>query len=366
MTRRESRKRRSPFLSLSFRLVATVCCMLLLLSYVSVLIDPGIFPLAGFFGLYFIPMLAVNVLLLVLALLRWSSSAWIPVIALLPSLFFVGFFFRAGDRNALPESVVARADGLKVLTWNVGGFRSGVSDEVEDNIRGVTALVASESPDVVSLQEFRTGDPSGLRRMFPGYPHVREHFFRLRNGDYVGNVTFSRLPLRGDGHLPFRGTTNMVLYTDVEYAGKVLRLYNVHLESNNISLTSLIQDVRGGGYDELQQELAEAHEKVRRSSSRRGSQVRALLEDISGSGLPSVVCGDVNDTPMSYCFRSLRQGRKDTFCEAGKGFGATYRVLWPLLRIDYVFVPEDFEVLEHRTPRVGNSDHYPVIVKVHM
>jgi hypothetical protein len=203
MSRHESRKRRSPFLSLSFRLVATVCCILLLLSYVSVLIDPGIFPLAGFFGLYFIPMLAVNVLLLVLALLRWSSSAWIPVIALLPSLFFVGFFFRAGDRNALPESVVARTDGLKVLTWNVGGFRSGVSDEVEDNIRGVTALVASESPDVVSLQEFRTGDPSGLRRMFPGYPHVREHFFQLRNGDYVGNVTFSRLPLRGDGHLPY-------------------------------------------------------------------------------------------------------------------------------------------------------------------
>ena len=97
MSRCESRKRRSPFLSLSFRLVATVCCILLLLSYVSVLIDPGIFPLAGFFGLYFIPMLAVNVLLLVLALLRWSSSAWIPVIALLPSLFFVGFFFRAGD-----------------------------------------------------------------------------------------------------------------------------------------------------------------------------------------------------------------------------------------------------------------------------
>ena len=74
MTRRESRKRRSPFLSLSFRLVATVCCILLLLSYVSVLIDPGIFPLAGFFGLYFIPMLAVNVLLLVSS----SGSSSVP------------------------------------------------------------------------------------------------------------------------------------------------------------------------------------------------------------------------------------------------------------------------------------------------
>ena len=66
-------RKKNPFLSVSFRLVATVFCILLLLSYVSVLIDPGTFPPAGFFGLYFIPVLAVNVLLLVLALLRWSS-----------------------------------------------------------------------------------------------------------------------------------------------------------------------------------------------------------------------------------------------------------------------------------------------------
>ena len=365
MSRNESRKRRNPFLSLSFRVIATVCCILLLLSYVSVLIDPGIFPLAGFFGLYFIPMLAVNVLLLVLALLRWSSSAWIPVIALVPSLFFAGFFFRAGDRNAPPQSVVERTEGLKVLTWNVGGFRSGTGADVRDNIRGVAALVRSESPDVVAMQEFRTDDPSELRGMFPSYPHVREHFYRLRNGDYVGNVTLSRLPLLSDGSLPFKGTTNMVLYTDVEYRDRVIRLYNVHLESNNISLTSLIKNVRGG-YDEFSQEFVEAHEKVKKSSSRRGGQVRALLGNISESGLPAVICGDVNDTPMSYCFRTLHGGRKDSFCEAGKGFGATYRVLWPLLRIDYVFVPSDAEVLSHRTLRVESSDHYPVIVKVHM
>ena len=131
-----SRKKKNPFLSVSFRLVATVFCILLLLSYVSVLIDPAVFPLAGFFGLYFIPVLAVNVLLLVIALLRWSSSVWIPVAALLPSFFFVGFFFRAGDRNALPASVVENTDGLKVLTWNVGGFRSGREGSVMDNIKG--------------------------------------------------------------------------------------------------------------------------------------------------------------------------------------------------------------------------------------
>ena len=323
-------RKKNPFLSLSFRLVATVFCVLLLLSYVSALIDPGIFPPAGFFGLYFIPVLAVNVLLLIIALLRWSSSVWIPVIALLPSFFFLGFFFRAGDRNSLPDRVVAETEGLRLLTWNVGGFRSGDGCAAEESLAGVVELIERESPDVVSLQEFRADDAAELGRMFPGYPYIRRHF-----------------------------------YTDIEYGDGVFRLYNVHLESNNISLASLIKEIRGG-YDEFSQELAEAHEKVKKSSSRRGGQVRALLENISECGLPAVICGDVNDTPMSYCFRTLYRGRRDTFCEAGKGFGATYRILWPLLRIDYVFVPEESQVLEHRTLRTGWSDHYPVLVKVHM
>lgn len=364
MTSRRVRKH-IPFLSLSFRLVSTVFCILLLLSYVSALIDPGVFPPAGFFGLYFIPVLAANVLLLVIALLRWSSSAWIPFIAVLPSLFFAGFFVRAGDRNAPPDSVAVRTGGLTLMTWNVGGFRSAAHGDVRDASEGVVRLIGEQVPDVVLLQEFRTDSPDRVRKMFPQYPYVRNHFYRLRNGEYVGNVTLSRLPLDEDGYLPFVGTTNMVLYTDVRYDGKVFRLYNVHLESNNVSLTSLIKDVRGG-YDEFSQEFVEAHEKVKKSSSRRGSQVRALLGNISECGHPAVICGDVNDTPMSYCFRSLYSGRKDTFCEAGKGFGATYRVLWPLLRIDYVFVPEEVEVLSHRTPRVECSDHYPVIVKLHM
>ena len=157
----------------------------------------------------------------------------------------------------------------------------------------------------------------------------------------------------------------MALYTDLEFHGHLFRLYNVHLESNNISIVSIIKKI-GRGYDEFSHEFAQAHEKVKKSSTRRGSQVRALLDNISESGLPAVICGDVNDTPVSYCFRSLRHGRKDTFREAGKGFGATYRILWPLLRIDYVFVPESAGVLAHRTLRLDCSDHYPVIAEISM
>ena len=348
-------------LSISYKVVATVFFLLLLLSYASVLVDPAVLPIAGFFGLYFIPVLIINILLLIISLLRWSSAAWISLAAILPSLFFAGAFLRLEKDSG---NVAEPQDCLKILTYNVGGFRSG-SGSPSQNLESIAAFIESEKPQIVSLQEFRTADPASIPACFPGYPYSEKHFYRLRNGEYVGNLTLSSLPMVSGGHIDFKKSTNMVVYTDIRYGNGTFRLYNVHLESNNISLPSVVRKIRDG-YDEFSQELAEAHEKVKKSSTRRGSQVRALLDNISESGLPAVICGDVNDTPMSYCFHSLSHGRKDTFQEAGNGFGATYRILWPLLRIDYVFVPEDTQVIGHRTPRVGYSDHYPVIAAIDM
>ena len=348
------KKGRIKFFSISYKVVATVFCLLLYLSYASVLVDPAVLPIAGFFGLYFIPVLLINILLLIIALLRWSSSAWISLAAIAPAFVFAGSFFRIGGH----EPDITDTDGIKVLTWNVGGFRAGDGTS-RQNMADVVSLIETEMPQIVSLQEFRIRDTASIQDIFPGYRYRTHHFYRLHNGDFVGNVTLSTLPMRESGHIYFPRSTNMALYADMELSG------SMHLESNNISIVSIIKKI-GRGYDEFSHEFAQAHEKVKKSSSRRGSQVRALLDNISESGLPAVICGDVNDTPVSYCFRSLRHGRKDTFREAGKGFGATYRILWPLLRIDYVFVPESAGVLAHRTLRLDCSDHYPVIAEISM
>lgn len=354
------KKGRVKFFSISYKVVATVFCLLLYLSYASVLVDPAVLPIAGFFGLYFIPVLLINILLLIIALLRWSSSAWISLAAIAPAFVFAGSFFRIGGH----EPDITDTGSIKVLTWNVGGFRAGDGTS-RQNMEDVVSLIETEMPQIVSLQEFRIRDTASIQDIFSGYRYRTHHFYRLHNGDFVGNVTLSTLPMRESGHIYFPRSTNMALYADMELSGRLFRLYNVHLESNNISIVSIIKKI-GRGYDEFSHEFAQAHEKVKKSSSRRGSQVRALLDNISESGLPAVICGDVNDTPVSYCFRSLRHGRKDTFREAGKGFGATYRILWPLLRIDYIFAPESADILEHRTLRRNCSDHYPVIAEISM
>jgi endonuclease/exonuclease/phosphatase family metal-dependent hydrolase len=60
----------------------------------------------------------------------------------------------------------------------------------------------------------------------------------------------------------------------------------------------------------------------------------------------------------------MTRDRKDAFIEAGKGFGATYSLLWPMLRIDYVLLPENCRALSHQIPRLPFSDHYPVITEI--
>ena len=79
----------------------------------------------------------------------------------------------------------------------------------------------------------------------------------------------------------------------------------------------------------------------------------------------SLVAGDFNDTPLSYTYFRLIRGRKDSFMRAGKGFGATYSALWPLLRLDYVLYPGELKAVSHKIEKVNYSDHYPVIVQFH-
>lgn len=356
---KKNRKCRIPLISFSFRVLAILSMILLLLSYLSAFVSPEKVSFIGFFGIYFLPVFLLNAVLLVIAVLRRSHSFWIPLLALLPSLLFVGYFFQIPSEDKTGTS----EDTFRLMTYNVGRFVSSKNALCEEVcLSNVASFVEDEAPDVVLLQEFKITDTAVIRKKFDGY-HIQHFLLPYRNGRYfVGNVTLSKFPILSGGRMRFERSTNMVMYSDLNVEGKVVRVYNAHLESNSISLTSIVKKI--GGWEELSDEVVQAHEKVRISSSKRQLQTRALLEHAAECVYPALICGDMNDTPMSYCFTALNRNRKDTFREAGHGFGATYSILWPLLRIDYVFVPEEAEVYEHRSPHVAYSDHYPVIVEL--
>lgn len=331
---------RNKFFGLTNRVLLLLAALLLVVSYLSMVINPAKLWLMSIAGLMFVPFLLLNVFLLFWAFMRRSKAFVIPLMAILPALFFMGRYahFTGDDEQpaVLPENV------LKVMTWNVGRFSHGADT--------VFAYIREQQPDIVCLQEFKIKDARKvkqyLKAKMPGY--TSEYYIFTGKNSSAGNLTLSRLPVRNRGVVKFDGGTNLAIFSDYEYAGKVFRVYNCHFESYNISFSGIVR-----GLVKTDKEVfTETGDKMKRSISRRPKQVDQVFNDIESCPVESFVCGDFNDNPMSYTYSRMMRDRLDTFVEAGDGFGATYSYLWPMLRIDYVLCPKSCTVVSHETPRV--------------
>jgi endonuclease/exonuclease/phosphatase family metal-dependent hydrolase len=78
------------------------------------------------------------------------------------------------------------------------------------------------------------------------------------------------------------------------------------------------------------------------------------------SPYPVIVCGDFNDVPNSYAYRTIGKGLQNAFTEKGRGIGRTFTGISPTLRIDNIFVAENFEVKQFLRLRQQLSDHFPI------
>ena len=92
----------------------------------------------------------------------------------------------------------------------------------------------------------------------------------------------------------------------------------------------------------------------------RAKQSRILAEHISQSPYPTMVCGDFNDTPVSYCYQTVSKNLTDAFVSCRRGIGQTYVGKIPLLRIDYIFHSKDIESLSFKIHPENYSDHHPI------
>ena len=335
------------------KIFAVAGAVALVLSYVSAYLEPSeLSSVLMFFGLYFIPILFFNIIIFLIALFRLKSIAFLTLLAMLPTLFYADLFVKFSKEENAPEG-----EPFKVLTYNVGRMRLSKDGlEVAANSARIEDFLKLERPDIVCLQEFSLKNMDAYQSFAPALPFRHEYVFG--NQYFYGNVILSKHPIVDCGTIKFEGSRNMCIWADIEVDGEILRVYNCHLQSSTISFTSLIQRIASKG--ELSSEIREVHEKLRTSNKLRAQQVEDILAHSRQCDYPTLICGDFNDTPVSHTYHKLRQGRKDSFAEAGKGFGATYSYLWPLLRIDYILFPKEFSAFQNEIKREQFSDHYPV------
>ena len=328
--------------------MALIVSVLLLLAYLSVIVDPAKAWFFTLFGLLYPIVFPLAVILWVWAVFRRSRMRALLTVALLPSVFFAGRYYQLSGTKDTTEPT------LKVVSYNVGLFAQGGSESRLATADSAARYLRSLDADIICLQEFwlpaDTPVEPWIKRNFPGYK-PEYYVFTGKNGRF-GNITLSRRPFEGKGKNTFEHSTNLAIYTDIRLDSAVLRLYNCHFESYNISIPALVK--KDGAVEETEA-------KMRRSITERPRQVSEVLKGISQASVHSVVLGDFNDTPLSYTYMRLLHGRKDAFVTAGEGFGATHRSLWPMLRLDYVLYPSELAAVSCAIDKVPYSDHYPVI-----
>ena len=359
-------KKKSLLFGITSRVLMLIVAALLALSYLSIVINPAKIWMVSLSGIFFVPLMTLNLLLLIWALKRRSRSFVIPLLALLPSFFFIGRYVQFGSDEASDRPVSENT--VKIITWNVGRFamqdkEAGI-DGRSSCMDSVFRFIREQDADIICLQEFHMTDATRVRdflqRKFKGYK--AEYYLFKEHGGSSGNVTLSRFPIKGKGKIKFDESANLAIYTDHDVHGRRFRMYNCHFESYNISLTGLVRAV--ATRDSVA--VAETGTKMKRSITRRPKQVDKVFEDIENCPVESFVCGDFNDNPMSYTYYRMTRDRKDAFVEAGDGMGATYALLWPMLRIDYVLYPDHYQAVSHDIPRLPYSDHYPVVTEIEL
>ena len=161
-------------------------------------------------------------------------------------------------------------------------------------------------------------------------------------------------------------TRATAVWADLRLDRDTVRVFCNHLRSTHIksSDSDYLMNYRFLTDTASHEKLHSILSRLRYNSISRSHQVDSLSQLIAATPHARIVCGDFNDTPLSYTYRLMSRGLQDAFREKGRGFSHTYRGFYNTFRIDYVLVSDDFEVLSYEVPSVEFSDHHPVFVRL--
>ncbi|MBF8150723.1 endonuclease/exonuclease/phosphatase family protein [Winogradskyella sp. F6397] len=320
--------------------INSLAAFLLLISYVLPYVPPKSFASLSVLSLGVPLLILLNAIFFVYWLLRVKKQMLLSLVVLLLGWSYINSMYKFSSSSDVKDDA-----NFSVMSFNVRLFNRFDWLPRKTIKEDILKFIKSEEPDILCLQEYRSGDPISL----DGYYDFNA---RYTEGIKSGQTIFSKFPIINSGSLEFPNTYNNAIFVDIVKQTDTLRVYTFHLQSSGIET-----DV-----EKLKKETSgHLFKQVRSTFRAQQDQVELFLDHKSKSNYKTIITGDFNNTPYSYIYRMIKGDEfNDTFEAAGNGFGRTYDFKFFPLRIDFILADESFTVNGFKTFDVKLSDHYPI------
>jgi endonuclease/exonuclease/phosphatase family metal-dependent hydrolase len=246
---------------------------------------------------------------------------------------------------------------FKIMTYNMG------YTQIEGKkLKDLSSFIDNQDCDVLCLQEF-CGSISDLNYQSQRVIALSKYPYKMW-GTHSLNTIFSKYPIiRGDT-LSFesQNLTNGCLYVDLQVNEKIVRIYNIHLQSNKVTgLTTELAEQTDYENEDAWLKIYTLLKRIRLAAQHRARQSEKIAAHLASSPYPVILCGDFNDIPVSYTYRTISQNLNDTYRESGFGFAKTYAGNIPALKIDFILTGKKIKSSNTEILNVPFSDHYPTV-----
>lgn len=333
-------------------------CVALVIAYLTPYVPPATFGSLTIVGI-FAPILYMGVavcMLLWLVTGRWKSAG-IVALFLIPGLFRVSDFYNVDFIRKVESKPDKRT--ITILTHNIRGFRDDSNNNVIDGY--VDYYAALEDVDVVCIQEY-TRNIRGVERIDSLFDarFERGGMREVVEGGEVVLRTYSVYPIIASGDISGKGRGTSQWVDILVNKSDTVRIFNNHLHTMSISADDS-EDIEQGRILQDGDRMLSIVNRIANNSSIRADYVDTLRMVIESTPHERIICGDFNDTPMSYVYGELVKNHKDAFVECGSGYGYTFRPMYNTLRIDYILHSEGMTSQGYAVDvDMTLSDHLPV------
>ena len=90
-------------------------------------------------------------------------------------------------------------------------------------------------------------------------------------------------------------------------------------------------------------------------------ETQSLEDLVKEPGIATIVAGDFNTLPHGRTHRMMRKYLTDCFAATATGFGLTLPAVFPLKRLDYIYVGRGLRPLKTWVSNTIASDHRAVV-----